>query len=360
MGGIFAGGPLRWLMALLTLLTGSGLTLLAASQPEPPATPTPTPGSDVMRGLAFHPAYLNADGCREVYTARASLKNHGPGVATDVVIWYEIIAGNEWVEEVKVTPSVWGKLGIRKPARFEVRVYVSEDWETADYGSEILVQLSAASDGQTEAATQATLRVVNECGVEPTTSVTPTATVTATATITNGMSGLAYHPAHLNAGGRCRAVYSAQGSLKNHGPGTATDVTVWYEVTAGSEWVDRVEVIPSTWAELSASKPGRFQVLVYVNEDWELAGKGSEIAVQLSAASDVPGQEPMQRAQADQNAQADQDAQANQDAQADQSAKAHQNAQTHPRPKADQGAQTDQGTQISTKSPGLRPGLCYS
>lgn len=95
---------------------------------------------------------------------------------------------------------------------------------------------------------------------------------------------LAFHPERLNAGGVCKSTYSASGSLKNHGPGLATDVAIGYRVIGGAQWVDRVDVSPSSWAELGTSKPGRFTVYVHTNDRWPLAGKGTEIVVQL----DIP------------------------------------------------------------------------
>jgi hypothetical protein len=94
---------------------------------------------------------------------------------------------------------------------------------------------------------------------------------------------LAFHPEHLNAGGVCRTTYSASGSLKNHGPEAATDIDIGYTVASGGQWVDRIEVSPSSWRELGTSKPGRFTITVHTNGDWPSAGKGTEILVRLSA-----------------------------------------------------------------------------
>jgi hypothetical protein len=118
----------------------------------------------------------------------------------------------------------------------------------------------------------------------PTVTVTPTPTVTVTPTGT-GMSGLAFHPAHLNAGGKSRQVYAKSGSLKNHGPGVATDVRIEPQVVVGAQWVDHVEVAPSSWAQLGTDKPARFTVYVHMKEDRAAAGKEAQIVVRLSALS---------------------------------------------------------------------------
>ena len=142
-----------------------------------------------------------------------------------------------------------------------------------------------------------TVTVTPTATVTPTITATPTPTVTVTPTATRnitptvvptkpGMSGLAFHPAHLNAGGKCSEVYSAKGSLKNHGPALATGVEIAYEVVSGKEWVDHVEVTPAQWDELDTSKPGRFTVYVYTNEDWDSAGKGERIEVRLYIAGE--------------------------------------------------------------------------
>ena len=293
-------------MTALAILFSSGLGLVAGSQATPTPTPvvesmtlaapevmfpaadetaTSTPTDEGRLGLAFHPEHLNAGGlCREVYSASGSLKNHGPGEPTDAAISYEVIAGEAWVDHVEVTPDAWVALGTSKPRRFTVRVFVNEDWPLAGKGSEIVVRLSASADGGASVAAEATFTVRNQCqSPTPTTSTTPTETPTLTS---EGRLGLAFHPAHLNAGGRCREVYSASGSLKNHSPGEPTDAEISYEVIAGEMWVDHVEVIPDAWVALGTSKPGRFTVRVFVNEDWPLAGKGSEIIVRLSASAD--------------------------------------------------------------------------
>jgi hypothetical protein len=115
----------------------------------------------------------------------------------------------------------------------------------------------------------------------PRAAMTPTATPTPT--LAGGRAGLAFHPEHLNVGGVCQTTYSASGSLKNHGPDTATNVDIHYTIVDGAQWVDSVEVSPSSWAELETSKPGRFTVSVHTNGDWPLAGKGAEIVVRLGA-----------------------------------------------------------------------------
>ena len=134
--------------------------------------------------------------------------------------------------------------------------------------------------------------------VTPTTPMTPSAPLAPPATLTPtprftplqppltaeakaGRTGLAFHPEHLNAGGGCKASYSASGSLKNHGPALATGVDIGYTVIGGAQWVERVEVSPSSWAELGTSKPGRFTVHVHTNDNWPLAGKGTQIVVRL-------------------------------------------------------------------------------
>ena len=104
------------------------------------------------------------------------------------------------------------------------------------------------------------------------------------------MSGLAFHPAHLNAGGKFRKVYAKSGSLKNHGPGVATDVTIDCQVVAGDQWVDHVEVVPSSWAQLGTDKPARFTVYVHMKEDRASAGEEAQIVVQLSAFSSASGE----------------------------------------------------------------------
>lgn len=111
-----------------------------------------------------------------------------------------------------------------------------------------------------------------------------TATLEVSSTLPT-MIGLVFHPAHLNAGGKCRGTYSASGSLKNHGPDWASNVTLGYEVTRGNEWVDSVEIAPTGWEELGTSKPGRFTVNVYTNEEWAFSGKGSMIVVRVFVAS---------------------------------------------------------------------------
>jgi hypothetical protein len=124
-----------------------------------------------------------------------------------------------------------------------------------------------------------------------TSTVTPTTTPTVTVTPTGtGMSGLAFHPAHLNAGGRFRQVYAKSGSLKNHGPGVATDVRIDCQVVAGAQWVDHVEVAPSSWAQLGTDKPARFTVYVHMKKDRAAAGEEAQIVVRLSALSSASGE----------------------------------------------------------------------
>jgi len=116
--------------------------------------------------------------------------------------------------------------------------------------------------------------------------IAPTATITVTDVPSKpGIYGLAFHPSHLNAGGKCAETYTVQGSLKNHGPVPATGVEVAYEVTSGSEWVDAVEVSMVEFDELDGSKPARYAVSVTVNEEWANAGKGEEIEVLITATS---------------------------------------------------------------------------
>jgi hypothetical protein len=139
-----------------------------------------------------------------------------------------------------------------------------------------------------------TVTVTPTTMVTPTLRITPTSTVTPTPTVTPKavsiepeVSDLAFHPEHLNAGGVCKVTYSASGSLKNHGPGLATEVEIDYEVVSGAKWVDRVEVVPSRWEELDTSKPGKFTVYVHTKEEWSSAGKGAEIVVRLYVNEDT-------------------------------------------------------------------------
>ena len=100
-----------------------------------------------------------------------------------------------------------------------------------------------------------------------------------------GIAGLAFHPGHLNSGGVCRTTYTAQGSLKNHGPGSAIDVTLAYTVPEAYEDVINVELVYATVGELTTSKPLRFTVNVHVEdmEEWQELGKGASITIQISA-----------------------------------------------------------------------------
>jgi hypothetical protein len=111
--------------------------------------------------------------------------------------------------------------------------------------------------------------------------------ITVTPALEAGRARLAFYPEHLYAGGVCRTTYSASGSLKNHGPGTATGIDIGYTVVDGGQWVDRIEVSPSSWTELGTSKPGRFTIYVHTNRGWPSAGKGTEIVVRLSADGDA-------------------------------------------------------------------------
>jgi hypothetical protein len=157
-----------------------------------------------------------------------------------------------------------------------------------------------------------TATMTSTATVTPTATITLTATTTPTGTVTPrtnippaipraidvpptgvtstleaGQVGLAFHPEHLNTGGVCRTIYLASGSLKNHGPGRATDIDIVYTVAGGEQWVDRIEISPSSWTELETSKPGRFTIYVHTNRDWPSAGKGTEIVVQLNAGGDA-------------------------------------------------------------------------
>jgi len=96
-------------------------------------------------------------------------------------------------------------------------------------------------------------------------------------------TGLAFHSEHLNAGGACKVTYSALGSLKNHGPGTAAGIEISHQIVSGALWVERVEITPSNWSELGTSKPARFTVYVHTNEAWPSAGKDAVIVVRLHA-----------------------------------------------------------------------------
>jgi hypothetical protein len=120
--------------------------------------------------------------------------------------------------------------------------------------------------------------------------VTPTATITPTLPISNlerSRAELAFHPEHLNAGGACKVTYLASGSLKNHGPGTATGVEITHKVVDGALWVDHVTVTPDSWDELGTSKPARFTIYVHTNEAWSSAGKDAVIVVRLHADRDA-------------------------------------------------------------------------
>lgn len=121
-------------------------------------------------------------------------------------------------------------------------------------------------------------------------SVMPTATVTSTPMVAPtptvpitepARAGLAFHPAQLHAGGKASSVYQASGSLKNHGPDTALDVRLGWQVVAGAGWVERVEIAPAAWDEVATSKPGRFTVFVYVDVDALPEQKGAQIVVRL-------------------------------------------------------------------------------
>ena len=324
------GIPLRWFLVLVTTLAGGGLVALAAARGGliptdvlKPDTPTPklalevttsrvTPAhalpvtgvetiavemptalasvpAEVMTttepvtptialtstkpgraGLAFHPEHLNAGGkCRDVYLASGSLKNHGPDVATKVVISHEVVSDAEWVDRVEVEPSEPEDLGTAKPLRFTVSVYVTGTRSLESKGALIEVQLFVAGEGDEpeERLAEATFTVRIQCQDDQPEEPT--------------RSGLAFHPERLNAGGKCREVYSSSGSLKNHGPARAGPVQINHEIVDGDEWVDHVEVTPPSWEQLGTDKPERFTVYVHVNGVWPLAGKGNTIEVRL-------------------------------------------------------------------------------
>jgi hypothetical protein len=216
--------------------------------------------------LAFYPAYLDAGGeCRIEYVAQGSLENHGPGLATDVAIDHEVVSGIDWVQEVVVEPSGWREIGTDTPGRFSVTVRTDEEyWPTAREGATIVVRLFVVGG---EGTAEAFFTVHNQCRVaEP------------------EVYDLAFYPAHLNAGGECRIEYVAQGSLKNHGPGLATDVAIVGEVVSGIAWVREVVVEPHEWEEIETDKPGRFSVTVLTDEKyWPKAREGSTIEVRLYA-----------------------------------------------------------------------------
>ena len=187
MSHLILGVPVRWLLAVLTVL-GSGAAvvgpdavvelpaaILNVEDLEPADEPRIEEGTDFtfvspikpgISGLAFHPAHLNAGGkCREVYVVRGSLKVHGPGDPVSVTLASDVVAGGEWVESVEVEPDSWDELGSSKPGRFKVFIRTDrETWPEAEKGSAIEVLLSAYVGEETEeAAAEATVFVKSRC-----------------------------------------------------------------------------------------------------------------------------------------------------------------------------------------------------
>ena len=235
---------------------------------------------DGLTGLAFHPVTLGArGGCRTSYQASTGLKNHGTDLATGVTIEAQIVPGG-WDGQVEVTPSGPFDLGKGKPKKVAVSVDIGDGdgWLSAGEGAAIEVKLVATSAEGLSA--EATLLIENECQRGDEDEDADEDEADEKDEDKDGMTGLVFHPAHLNAGGKCRELYVARGSLKNHGPDLATGFVIAAEVVSGTGWAS-VEVTPMEWDELGTSKPGRFTVEVSTNDDWPSAGKGSVIQVRV-------------------------------------------------------------------------------
>jgi hypothetical protein len=222
------GAPLRWFLAVVTTLAGSGLVLLTAAQggllPTEIVNPeTPTPALTLEEGEALVLPTDALPAAEEATDIRPLLAEDTPDLSQPP----DLPQSSEPAE-------------LPEPPEPSQPAGEPDDEELS-------------SDDTDDLLTQP------------------------------GMAGLAFHPAHLNAGGQCSDAYSAQGSLKNHGPGMLGGISIAYSVQEGGQWVNSVAVTPDGWDELGMDQPGRFRVTVSVNEDWAQAGKGSQIVVKLAA-----------------------------------------------------------------------------
>jgi hypothetical protein len=302
---------LRWIVALGTL-AGSGavigstplfqeatppleIELADAELPGDEGVPEVViePAQGGVSGLAFHPAimYRGNDECHAIYTVRGSLKNHGPGVLSDIEITYEL-PSNVGLGPVTLSPESADSLGTSTPLRITMVVSTTSAWQDGT-AEDIQIPLTAtAKVSNTVVATAtATVYIYNMCpdqvAEEPDNGDgDKDQDEDNDSDLDDGMgiSGLAFHPGQLNSGGVCRTTYSAQGSLKNHGPAPmASAVISVMDISAPEGVTPTVTIEPSQVVSLTTSKPHRFTVQVNVDEtEWSTAGKGATINVRIA------------------------------------------------------------------------------
>jgi hypothetical protein len=295
-------GAFRWIVALGTLF-GSGaligtVPLFQEAAPalefeladvEPPAEellPEIVVEPDVgMFGLAFHPAimYRGGDECKDTYIVRGSLKNHGPQALEGVEVTYTVPSS---VTVELISPTSPAPLGTDKPLRIEMMVSITDAkaWELGEL-PDVVIPLTATGkiDETVVSTATGTVYIYNVCPAEVDGDLNDNDDDDDEDGM--GIAGLVFHPGHLNSGGVCRTTYTAQGSLKNHGPGAAIDVTLTYTIPDGYEEVIDVEILNGTADELTTSKPLRFTVNVHIIDidEWKNLGKGESITIQISA-----------------------------------------------------------------------------
>jgi len=298
----------RWIVALGTL-AGSGTLIgtvpllqetpppleieLADVEPSPEAVPEiiVQPAQGGISGLAFHPAvmYRGDDECRQSYTVRGSLKNHGSGALEDIQITY-VLPSDVDLGPVTLSPESADSLGTSAPLRITMEISTTAAWRASDVDIQIPLTATGKVSNTVVSTATGVVYIYNTCtGEEEFLPDEDDPDPDDDEDFDDddldegmGIAGLAFHPDHLNSGGVCRATYTAQGSLKNHGSAPAMGVTLVYTEPDGFK--GSIQLVYDTGYTLTSSKPLRFTVNVSPESDWwNSLGKGASITIQISA-----------------------------------------------------------------------------
>jgi hypothetical protein len=209
----------------------------------------------------------------------------------------------EWVEDIDlVLEKADDPLTTATPLRFGLRVDTDDEtWPDADAEDRIQIPLTATATLAGESVTATAMAIIyNACSEKEPPVVDDPEEPEEPEGPDNGigMTGLVFHPGHLNSGGVCRPTYTARGSLKNHGSESVTGVEIIARtVTAGEGNVTEHVTVTIEYEddyELTPSKPLRFAVHVEPDMDWWVSfGKGETIEVTIEAiVPDAEGDAP--------------------------------------------------------------------
>ena len=139
-----------------------------------------TPQIPARPSLSFEPDELEAAGCDVQFSFTANLENSGTSpedLAEQVELGFTVLAGDQYVEDLAITPSMWEEIPAGETVPFSVQVNLSPDWLAARPETEVKLRLYVAAETNRpqQLVARLTIAMIQACAqaVDPPSSSQP-------------------------------------------------------------------------------------------------------------------------------------------------------------------------------------------